>query len=232
MNIDTEYSADSLIRDEEMKNLWGPDRMPPNVLVDYWRKTLNVWLGEYSKGVLSASHRGDTALDANNVNPGQIVEFSISDLSCGVLTVVLLSRKTGGGDEQPRWLFCPISKYSVPATMWEFYVESPKTGKLVAESWNIGTISEKELLAIASPVDVEDAISSNDVEKVTHAFSRMLNTEFQDIPMMEVGPRIFRTNDPRRTYQRDEKAAYDFLRMLGEEPKEKQAEKAIAATSI
>lgn len=224
MQIETEYSADALIREDEMKNLWGPDHLPPKELVDYWKTTLTAWISEYTGGCVERDVRGDTVLDSNSAKPGLLVGVSIPDHAGKTISVVLLSRRDGENGESPRWMFCPVSRYSVPATMWEFYVNTAKTGRIVVESWNIGTVQEDELFKVAMPVDCDNVVPEKDVEKISHAFERMMNTEFQDIPMMEVGPRVFLLNDPRRNYQRDEKIAYDFLRKLGGKTKEEVAE--------
>jgi hypothetical protein len=217
-----------------MKNLWGPEHMPPKELVEYWRAMLDLWLEEYSDGCKGGlgTYLGDTALDTFTAKPGTIVQLDVPGVSGKELAVVLVSRRADDGDDgAPRWLFCPISNYLVPATMWEFYVNASKTGRIVVEAWNIGTVLEEELFKVAKPVDRDDIVSDADVEKISHAFGRMLNTEFQDIPMMEVGPRVFLLSDPRRNYQRDEKVAYDFLRKLGAKSKGESVEDAVREIS-
>jgi hypothetical protein len=74
----------------------------------------------------------------------------------------------------------------------------------------------------------KDAFMATDesVQMILHAFDRMVNHEYQDLPMMDVGPRIFRTDDPRRNYQRDERNKLKPIIQAGQPTKE-EIQKAI-----
>lgn len=233
--IDTQYDEKTLIRKEEMELLWGPDRLPPQKLIDYWHRTLKEWLDEYTGKTTSAKPLPTiTTFDGMAyLEVGSIVKLDLTNNEDEIL-VVLLSRKEKEDKEKGKeaaWLCCPISKYSVPATMWEFYASTKNEEQFVAQTWNIVTIKEEELEKMGKSPGAnvaKDAFMATDasIQMILHAFDRMVNHEYQDLPMMDVGPRIFRTEDPRRNYQRDERNKLKPIIQAGQPTKE-EIQKAI-----
>lgn len=221
--INTQYDENTLIRTEEMELLWGPGKIPPKELIDYWRKTLRAWLNEYTG---KSEIRWPFPLITNFnglplLNPGSIVKISLPTEKDTM--VVLLSRKVK--KDVAVWLCCPISNYSVPATMWEFGCSTKMEEGFIAQTWNIVTIREDVLEKYASspdasvPKDASEATEES-VSMILHAFYRMTNRQYQDLPMTVVGPRVFRTDDPRRQYQRDESSKFDIVTQVGKPTKE------------
>ena len=225
--IQAEYDEKSLIRKEEMQLLWGEDHLPPDSLVDYWHKTLKIWLDEYVNGVkklplhdrlLKTSYeyaKSDFSLGIIEVRKGEIIRLAVGNDDTGdEILVIPLSRKEQ--DEVAVWMCCPISKYSVPATMWEFYGRTKMEEPIVLQAWNLVPIKEEELLKIGRIPEIENnadeyTVTDDTIDMVLHSFERMSTHQYQDIPMTEVGPRVFRTNDPRLRYQREERNKFKAI---------------------
>lgn len=223
--IKTEYDEKALIRKEEMELLWGPGKIPPQKLIDYWHKTLKTWLGEYT-GQLDPNVVLPTVTNFDGLpllEPGSIVCIKVVSEKDANTLAVLLSRKEK--NKEAVWLCCPISKYDVPATMWEFECSTKAEEPFIAQTWNIITVKEEELEKVATSPGANVAkdthfATKESLDMIIHAFERMANHQFQDLPMMSVGPRIFRMEDPRRAYQREESEKFNAITHAGEPSKE------------
>lgn len=236
--ITTQYDEKTLIRKEEMELLWGPDHLPPQKLIDHWHNTLKTWLDEYCGGIrkpVIPSVQKKFDAEAFSIDEGEIVRLDIedSDDEEKAVYVVALSKKTKteNGKKKTYWLCCPISNYSVPATMWEFYGSTMKEDSFVAQAWNIVPINEKDILKLARVPDAEVEkncyyATKDTVKLILHQFERMANLQYQDLPMMEVGPRIFRNDDPRKQYQRDERNKFKVI-IQADQPSKDEIQKVI-----
>lgn len=229
--IELDYDEKDLIRREEMALLWGPNHIPPQSLIDYWHRALKDWLDEYTGKVVHSDSWASLAKnqfteEIFDVKEGEILRLAITGEGEPDVFVIALSRKEKDGEAV--WLCCPISRFASLGTMWEFFGSTPTERQFVVQTWHVVPIKEKELLKIGRKAGsnnffgYEDCIATPDtVKMIMHSYERMMNCEYQDLPMTSVGPRVFRTNDPRRRYQDEENARLKPVVHMGQIDKEK-----------
>lgn len=213
--IGIDFDEKSLIRNEEISLRW-PNNPPPQELIDYWHESLRKWLDEYTGAHVKEDGFAWRMVPkfenpAISIEEGKIVRLNITggEERYGAF-VIPFSRKEKDGEAV--WLCCPISPFTVPGTMWEFYGSTKSEDSFVAQAWNIFPIKEDELLKLAlCPGDIakdEFYATEETVKIISHEFELMANYKFQDLPMTSVGPRVFRIGDPRNKYQDDERKKY------------------------
>lgn len=217
--IKIDFDENVLIRKEEMELRWGPGKIPPQDLIDYWHATLRKWLDEYAGK--TENHESWIWKNAKKFeNPvldpetGEIIRLDITGGEESPAFVIPFSRKEKDGEAV--WMVCPISPLSIPGTMWEFYGSTKGEESVVMQSWNIFPIKEEELKKVGRSASGDMAkddfhVTEDTVKLIHHEFDLMVNYKYQDLPMNTVGPRVFRTIDPRYRYQSDERKKYEPL---------------------
>jgi len=214
--VEKDFDENDLIREEEINAVRGDRPMPRKELLDYWRSTLKSWLDEYC----DKDEPKAFTMPFNAVAPVNYCEIRFDTSTekvggYGFFAVLGCKEK----DNEKRWLCCPISNFKTPATMWEFKIPLASGRLVIAESWNIFSASDKDIFEKTripkSANRAEWHLRIDSVGIILHAFNRQMEGKFQDLPMTSVGPRIFRTNDPRIEYQKNEHEKFKLLSQIG-----------------